>query len=270
MIVLNIYHSLNLVLDYIEEHLDEKIDYKVLSGMLLTNEYTIQRLFSLLTNMTLTEYIRNRRLSQAGYLLTEQNEKIVDVAIKYQYENATSFSRAFEKFYGIKPSELKKHTAGFKEFPKLFFEEVEPTFKPFEYDIVHLPELTLYGKGIQTTMETIQKDAPKFFKEMEEKYQDTYGSAQFGMVSYEDRFNSCNFEYWVLYEKEIPNLKKYVIPASRYLSFHIPSQSASSIQKLSHAFYTQFMLGCKYKIRELPELEYYHDDVTDFLVPIED
>lgn len=270
MIILNIYHSLNLVLDYIEEHLDEKIDYKVLAGMLLTNEYTMQRLFSLLTNMTLTEYIRNRRLSQAGYDLTERNEKIVDVAIKYQYENATSFSRAFEKFYGIKPSELKKNASGFKEFPKLFFEEIEPTFEPFQYDIIHLPELILYGKAKKTTKEAIQEDAPKFFKEMEQKYLDTYGPVQFGMVSYEDRFESDNFKYWVLYEKEIPGLQKYVIPASRYLSFHISSQSSSSIQKLSRSFYTQFMLGCKYKIRELPELEYYHDDVTDFLVPIED
>lgn len=270
VIILNIYHSLNLVLDYIEEHLNEKIDYKVLAGMLLTNEYTMQRLFSLLTNMTLTEYIRNRRLSQAGYDLTERNEKIIDVAVKYQYENATSFSRAFEKFYGIKPSELKKSTSGFKEFPKLFFEEVEPTLEPFEYDIIRLPGLTLYGESKKTTKETIQEDAPKFFEEIEQQYLDTYGPAQFGMVSYEDRFESNNLKYWVLYEKEIPGLQRYVIPASRYLSFHIPSQSASAIQKLSHNFYTQFILGCKYKIRELPELEYYHDDVTDFLVPIED
>ncbi len=267
---MNLYHSLNLVLDYIEEHLDEKIDYKILAGMLLTNEYTMQRLFSLLTNMTLTEYIRNRRLSQASYDLTERQEKIIDVAVKYQYENATSFSRAFEKFHGIKPSELKKNTSGFKEFPKLFFEEVEPALKPFEYDIIRLPELTLYGKGIKTNKRDIQKDAPNFFKEMEKKYLSTYGPVQFGMVSYEDRFESDNYEYWVLYEKEIPDLKKYVIPTSRYLSFHIPSQSSSEIQQLSHDFYAQFVLGCKYKFRELPELEHYHDGVTDFLVPIED
>jgi len=267
---LNIYHLLNLVLDYIEDHLEQKIDYRVLAGMLLTNEYTMQRLFSLLTNMTLTEYIRNRRLSQAGYDLSEKNEKIIDVAFKYQYDNATSFSRAFEKFYGIKPSELKKHATGFKEFPKLFFEEVEPTFQPFEYDIIRLQKLTLYGKGIKTTKDTIQNDAPQFFKKTEEKYQETYGSIPFGMVSYEDRFESCNFEYWVLYEKKIPGLKKYVIPTSRYLSFRIPSQSSSAIQKMSHNFYTQFILGCKYRLRELPELEYYHDGVTDFLVPIED
>ena len=267
---MNIYHLLNLVLDYIEEHLDEKIDYKILAGMLLTNEYTMQRLFSLLTNMTLTEYIRNRRLSQASYDLSEKNEKMIDVAVKYQYENATSFSRAFKKFHGIKPSELKKNATGFKEFPKLFFEEVEPIFKSFEYDIIHLPELTLYGKGVKTTKDTIQKDAPKFFKETEKKYLNTYGPVQFGMVSYEDRFESCNYEYWVLYDQKIPGLKKYIIPASRYLSFHIPSQSSSEIQQLSHDFYTQFVLGSKYKFRELPELEHYHDDVTDFLVPIED
>ena len=67
----------------------------------------MRRIFSLLTDVPISEYIRNRRLSNAGFDLYNSNEKIVDIAVKYQYDNATSFSRAFEKFHGIKPSNIK-------------------------------------------------------------------------------------------------------------------------------------------------------------------
>lgn len=267
---MNIYHLLNEMLDYIETHLEEKIEFKQLAKITATNQYTLERLFRLLTNITLTEYIRNRRLSRASFDLIERHEKIIDIAIKYQYENATSFSRAFEKLYGIKPSQIRNKPQGIKDFPKIIFEEIDINQKPFEYDIIKLEEMTLYGKGIKTTKEKISKDAPIFFQQMENTYLKDYGDFDFGMVVYKNRFESDEFEYWVLSKKKIPGLKPYKIEKNRYLSFRIHSQKAKEIQKLSKEFYAQFIPTCKYKLKELPELEYYHDQITDFLVPIED
>lgn len=109
---MNIYVELNKIIEYIENHLEEKIEYKELSKMIGVNEYTFQRIFSLISNVSISEYIRNRRLSNAGQELYLNNEKVIAVAIKYQYNNATAFSRAFEKFHGIKPSEVKKILKG--------------------------------------------------------------------------------------------------------------------------------------------------------------
>ena len=159
---------------------------------------------------------------------------------------------------------------GIKDFPKIIFEEIDINQKPFEYDIIKLEEMTLYGKGIKTTKEKISKDAPTFFQQMENTYLKDYGDFDFGMVVYKNRFESDEFEYWVLSKKKIPGLKPYKIEKNRYLSFRIHSQKAKEIQKLSKEFYAQFIPTCKYKLKELPELEYYHDQITDFLVPIED
>ena len=106
---MNIYKSLNEIVEYIEKHLEEKIEYKALANILGVNEYTMQTIFNLLSNVTLSEYIRKRRLSNAGIDIYKTEAKIIDIAIKYQYENVTSFSRAFEKFHGIKPSEVRKN-----------------------------------------------------------------------------------------------------------------------------------------------------------------
>ena len=63
---MNIYVELNKIIEYIEDHLEEKIEYKELAKKIGVNEYTFQRIFSLISNISVSEYIRNRRLSNAG------------------------------------------------------------------------------------------------------------------------------------------------------------------------------------------------------------
>lgn len=59
--------------------------------------------------MTLGEYIRRRRLTLAGYDLLSNKVKVIDVALKYGYDTPESFSRAFVRFHGIKPSQVKRN-----------------------------------------------------------------------------------------------------------------------------------------------------------------
>lgn len=65
---MNIYHSLNEMISYIEQNLDQDISYSKLAQFLGVNEYTMQSLFSLLCNITVSDYIRKRRLSEARLL----------------------------------------------------------------------------------------------------------------------------------------------------------------------------------------------------------
>ena len=81
---MNIYKSLNDLLTYIELHLEEKIEPEKLARILGVNEFTMKSVFSVLCDMSITEYIRRRRLSKAGFDLYQNHEKIVDIAKKYQ------------------------------------------------------------------------------------------------------------------------------------------------------------------------------------------
>lgn len=266
---MNIYKALNKMIEYIENNLENEIEYTKLARILGVNEYTMKSIFSLICNMTISEYIRKRRLSNAGFDLYKNNEKVIDIALKYQYENATSFSRAFEKFHEIKPSNVKNNPDKLKVFAKILFDENVKEHKSIEYSIIEKDEIVLYGKGIKTTEQTISHDAPKHCKYMEEMYEEKYGRIQYGMIVYEDRFESDNFEYWVLYEEKISEFEKYVIPKSKWIKFEIPSQEAEDIQEMSHRFYLEFLPSTKYNLRDIPELEYYHNGITEFWVPIE-
>ena len=264
---MNIYMVLNEITKYIDENLENEINYDVLAKMMGVNTYTMQRVFSLLTNVSVAEYIRKRRLSVAGFDFYNNDDKVMDVAVKYGYDNATSFSRAFEAFHGIKPSMVNKKTT-LKEFPRIVFDENMKVTETMEYEIVELEEMNLCGSYISTSNETIAKDAPKFFLDFENKYRNIYGDVQYGMITYIMPDRCYCDRYYVLYDKEIKEFEKIIIPAGKWLKFRINSQIPVDIQEMSHKFYLDFLPSCKYNLREAPELEYYHDGVADFLVPI--
>ena len=82
---MNIYHELNKVIDYIESNLDSVIDYEKIARILGVNVYTVKKLFSLLCNNTIAEYIRKRRLTLSFYDLTVKNEKNRKFIERYNY-----------------------------------------------------------------------------------------------------------------------------------------------------------------------------------------
>ena len=79
-------------IDYIEEHITEKIDYESVAKQSFSSCSHFQSVFSILCGYTLGEYIRNRRLSLAGSELTSGSTKVIDVALKYGYDSSDSFS----------------------------------------------------------------------------------------------------------------------------------------------------------------------------------
>lgn len=265
---MNLYKALNQITLYIENHLEEKIEYEVLAHYMGVNVYTMQRLFSLLTGITLADYIRKRRLSSAGFDLAKTNCKVMDIAMRYQYDSATSFSRAFTSFHGIKPSKVSLVTK-LKNFPRMQFKEETMQLTDMEYEIVQKDKMVLYGLGIPTNCKKIKMDAPIFCTKMYYKYQKKYGKFNYGMITYDSKDrHECN-QYYLLYEKKIPEFEKIEIPASKWLVLRTDSHEAEAIQKTSDQFYHTFLSTCKYHVRDLPELEYYHDRGTDLFIPIE-
>ena len=105
---MNYYEDLNNVVNNIEENLTEKIDYKELAKIVGTSSYTLQRIFAFLTGITLTEYIRKRRLSKASEELLKTDIRIIDLALKYQYNSPIAFTNSLKKMYGISPQNLRK------------------------------------------------------------------------------------------------------------------------------------------------------------------
>jgi AraC family transcriptional regulator len=114
--------KMNAAVDYIENHLNDEIDYQKVAMEACCSSYNFQRMFSFITDIPLAEYIRRRRMTQAALELQNTDVKVIDVAFKYGYDSSTSFARAFCTLHGITPTEAKKTGAKLKYYPKISFQ----------------------------------------------------------------------------------------------------------------------------------------------------
>jgi AraC-like DNA-binding protein len=113
---------MNLVLDYIEDNLDGEIEENKIAELSASPKGMFQRIFSILTDMSLSEYIRKRRLTQAVFDIQNTDEKIIDIAIKYGYNSGDAFSFAFKAFHGVTPSDAKNPNVELQSFYPFVFE----------------------------------------------------------------------------------------------------------------------------------------------------
>ena len=100
--------TINDAIEYMEKNLTGNITLADISESVNLSAFHFQRAFTLLTGMTPAEYLRKRRLSQAGSELIKGEEKVIDVALKYGYDTPESFTKAFTRFHGVSPTQAKK------------------------------------------------------------------------------------------------------------------------------------------------------------------
>jgi AraC-like DNA-binding protein len=99
---------LSKAIDYIEKHLTDDISIDEISNKAFASNSHFQLIFHLVMGMTVGEYIRNRRLSSAAQELLQPNNRIIDTAMRYQYDTQESFSKAFIRFHGVPPSKVRR------------------------------------------------------------------------------------------------------------------------------------------------------------------
>lgn len=121
--------------NYIEDHLTEKIDLSCAAKQAAVSPFYFQRMFGALCGISLGEYIRLRRLSLAGRELTAGGERVTDVALKYGYDSPESFARAFSRFHGINPSNAK-NSCDLKYFSRVSVQIILKGGSIMDYKIV--------------------------------------------------------------------------------------------------------------------------------------
>lgn len=89
--------------DYISSHLTEEIRIPVLAEHAGINKSYLQSLFSKHMNCTITDYINQKRLEHAAFLLVNSSLSVTDVAFQSGYNSRQHFGSTFEKYYEMSP-----------------------------------------------------------------------------------------------------------------------------------------------------------------------
>jgi len=140
--------KMNLAINYIEEHLTEKLNTEEVAKIAGCSVYHFQRIFACMTGVPLSEYIRRRRMSFAVADLKGKDVKIIDVALKYGYHSPTAFNRAFQSVHGIAPSLVKHDGVMVKSYPPLSFQMVVKGVERFDFRVEKKEAFRVVGTSI--------------------------------------------------------------------------------------------------------------------------
>jgi AraC family transcriptional regulator len=87
------------------------------------------------------------------------------VALKYGYETPESFAKAFYRFHGATPSQVKLYGAAFKSFNRLTIKITLEGGTAMDYKIIKKDAFTTAVKRRLFNMETNTKEIPLFWDE---------------------------------------------------------------------------------------------------------
>lgn len=160
---MDILTRMNRALDYIEANLLEEIDLAAVARLACTSSFNFQRMFAFMTDVTLAEYIRRRRLTLAALALRQGGERVVDIALRHGYDSPVSFARAFTALHGMTPSAARAAGATLKAYPRLSFQITIKGEKGMDYRIETLEAFDIFGfEGVFESDEARQgEDTPK-------------------------------------------------------------------------------------------------------------
>lgn len=98
----------NKIITWIDYHYHQNLTLDEIAEQLHISKYYMSRIFKDVTGVTVMQYMMQRRLLRAKYLLEMHPEKsILDIALESGFESASHFSRKFRKHYQITPTEYR-------------------------------------------------------------------------------------------------------------------------------------------------------------------
>ena len=95
------------VIDYIEAHLDEKLDLEKVAKSVHYSKYHLHRIFTDTVGMTIHDYAQRRQLTEAAKLLIFSAKPILEIAFICGYESQQAFSTAFKAMYKVSPAQYR-------------------------------------------------------------------------------------------------------------------------------------------------------------------
>lgn len=208
-------------IDFIEKNLTEELDIEDIAAKAALSPFYYQRIFGALCGVTVGEYIRARRMTLAAQELNGKDVKVIDVAVKYSYDSPDSFSKAFQRFHGITPSQAKEPGAPLRSFAPLHIKITMEGGTMMDYRIVEKAPFTIVGVKRPFNSDTSYQEIPKFWDEWLAQGEKRPIMGTFGVCL---DMKGKDFDYWIadLYFpwEDIPEgCETRVIPGSAWAQF---------------------------------------------------
>ncbi len=253
---------------YIEDHLADALSISDLAKRSGYSEFYFQRLFSAVCEVSAGEYIRSRRMSMAAAELLNSDCRITELAYKYGYETPESFTKAFHRFHGASPSEIRQQKQPAKRFARII---VSHSTAPLAFHVIkrQRPSFTLFGTSCRFPIsESIYRDdIPHFWKQCE-KDQTLQTLMNFSADTFLNGIAACclaadqsHLNYLIGSASDACpiNSESIEIPALTWLCFKGSGQLPQVIQQAWRQIYTDYFPASNFEPLGNYDLEIYPD-----------
>lgn len=263
--------NLSNAIEYIEDNLDKDISIDAAAQIACCSTYYFQRVFTYVAGISLSEYIRRRRMSQAAFELQKTDKKVLDIALKYGYSSPTAFNRAFQSVHGITPVAAKKIGSVLNSYPPIKFSVKVTGGTAMSYRITEKAAMRIVGIRIplvadmEENQEENQKVVPEFWKDTLEnnhlpKILELANQEPGGILGVTVYVNPQEIFYYIAASttETVPeNMFEFEIPASTWVVFENDGYFKEDVQNVFKRFYTEWLPFSGYEYAGLPDLEVY-------------
>lgn len=157
-------------INYMEKNLFSDCTVKKVADHVHISPYYFQKAFKMVTGYTIGEYVRNRRLYLAAIELIKTKEKVIDLAYRYGYDTPESFTKAFSRFHGLSPIQIKEQPYKIKQFLPLKISISVKGGNQMEYTIESMESFEVIGIGRVFYYDEAFNKIPSFWNEWKNKY----------------------------------------------------------------------------------------------------
>lgn len=262
--------ALKRAVNYIEEHLLEDISVNDIAENVYVSSFHFQRGFKLMTGYTINEYIKDRRLYLAALEYTGSDVKVIDLAYKYGYDTPESFTKAFSRFHGVSPSQLKRDTKKIKPFLPLKISISIKGGNDMDYVVEKMNSFKVIGIEKSISYETSYQEIPMFWNEFKinccqdqvtKEMIERFNIGEFG-ICINTQTDKDRFYYMIagIYEGGyIPEgLKVLEIPNAVWVKFRCSGSLPGALQSVNTKIYKEWLPGNPHYELDLDiNLEYY-------------
>ncbi|MGE7839250.1 AraC family transcriptional regulator [Lysinibacillus sp. NPDC093712] len=266
--------SIQKAINYIEEHLQDTITMEQIANEVNASVFHFQRTFSILTDMSIADYIRRRRLTLAAQELINTDIKVIDLAFKYGYDSPEAFTKAFRKQHNVTPSEARKQQGPLQSYNRLVIQVSLKGAEPMKYNIVEKEKFQVVG--VKRTYncqkgENLQ-GIPLFWDEVNRQGMDEQLFALndgqikgvLGVCVPDENYKENNLmDYWIGTEHvgDVPeNLLAMEVPASKWVVFEVHGPMPDAMQNAWKQIFSEWFPSNPYEPAGTPELEVYTDE----------
>lgn len=292
--------SFKKAIDYMETHMLSDIGAKDVADAVHISPSYFQKSFKIVTGYSIGEYLRNRRLYLAGMDVLnavpadnsplQKNPKaladktVLDLAYKYGYDTPESFTKAFSRFHGMSPTQLKSQPTKIKVFLPLIVEISIRGGNKMEFQLEKRQSMQMIGLGRIFSYDTSYQDIPKFWCDFCSRYctQDTPASpeeqairqtiaecivGEFG-VCVEDIDDGEHFHYYIAGAYQggaVPEgMSVFEIPASEWAKFNCIGRIPQNLQTVNTRIFSEWLPGNQEFEMSMPmNIEWYSNGDTN-------